>query len=135
MFVCTSKTYIFPLQSGDIFRSDTRSPVLSRKSFVCATSGPSHACSPHVSHIAARNCKNIRNRSIRYISVSSSNGNVDRVSKTACPVVSSSDSVTNISKSFKFASNNSHSIDSSTSTFRVAVIAIFTVNVSCVKVQ
>ena len=29
-FVCTSKTYMSPLQSDDIFRSDTRSPVLSR---------------------------------------------------------------------------------------------------------
>ena len=31
MFVCTSKVYMFPLQSDDIFKSDTRSPVLSRK--------------------------------------------------------------------------------------------------------
>ena len=43
MFLCTSKAYMFPLKSGYIFRSDTRSPVLSRKSFVCATSGSSHA--------------------------------------------------------------------------------------------
>ena len=64
-----------------------------------------------------RNCKNILNRSIRCNPVSSSSSNVDRVSKPAYPVVSSSDSVTNISKSLKFTSTNSHSIDSSTSTF------------------
>ena len=34
VFVCTSKAYMFPLQSDDIFRSDTRSPCLSRKSFL-----------------------------------------------------------------------------------------------------
>ena len=44
LFVCTFKAYMFPLKSDDIFRFDTRSPALSRKSFVCATSGPSHAC-------------------------------------------------------------------------------------------
>ena len=41
MFVCASKAYMFPLQSNDIFKSDTGSPVLSCKSFVCTTSGPS----------------------------------------------------------------------------------------------
>ena len=57
IFVCTSKAYMFPLQSDDIFRSDTRSPVLLRKSLVCATSGPSHACSSPVPPIAVRNVK------------------------------------------------------------------------------
>ena len=55
---------MFPLKSDDIFRSDTRSPVLSRKFFVCATSGQSHACFCPVHPIAVPNCKNIRNRSI-----------------------------------------------------------------------
>ena len=111
---------MFPLQSDDISRSDIRSPVLSRKSFVCTTSGLSHARSSLVPPIALRNCKNIRNRSIRCNSVSSSSSNVDRVSKPAYPVVSLSDSVTNISKSLKFTTTtNSHSFDSSTSTFRV----------------
>ena len=110
---------MFPLQSDDIFRSDASSPVLSRKSFVCATSGQSPACSSHIPPIAVRSCKNIRNRSIRCNFVCSSSSNVDRVSKPAYPVVSSSDSVTNVSKSLKFTSTNSHYIDSSTSTFRV----------------
>ena len=110
---------MFPFQSDYLFRSDTRSPVLSRKYFVCATCGLSHAFSSHVPPIAVRNCKNIRSRSIHCNSVSSSSSNVDRVSKPAYPVVSSSDSVTNISKSLKFTSTNSNSIDSSTSTFLV----------------
>ena len=119
MFVCTSKAYMFPLRSDGILSSDTMSPVLSCKSFVCTTSGPSHTCSSHVPPIAVRNCKNICNCSIRCNSVSSSSSNVDRVSKPAYTVVSSSDSVTDISKSLKFTSTNSHSIDSSTSMFRV----------------
>ena len=119
MLVCTSEAYMFPLQSDDIFRSNTRSPVLSRKSFVGETSGLSRACSSHVPPIAVRNCKNIRNRFIRCNSVSLSSSNVDRVSKPAYPVVSSSDSVNNISKSLKFTSTNSYSIDSITSTLRV----------------
>ena len=110
---------MFPLQSDDIFRSDTTSPVLSRKSFACATSGLSHAYLSPVPPIAVRNCKNIRNCSIRCNSVSSSNSNIDRVSKPESLAVSSSDSVTNISKSFKFTPTDSYSIDSSTSTFRV----------------
>ena len=110
---------MFPLQSDDIFRSDIRSPVLSRKSFVCTTSGPSHARSSPVLLIVSRNCKNIRNRSIRCNSVSSNSSNVDRVSKTAYPIASSCDSVTNISNSLIFTPTNSHSFDSSTSTFRV----------------
>ena len=57
VFVCTSKAYFFPFKSDGIFRSDTRSPVLSRKSFVCATSGPSRACFSPVPPIAVRNCK------------------------------------------------------------------------------
>ena len=44
---------------------------------------------------------------------------VDRVNKPEYPIVSSSNSVTNISKSPKFTPTNSHSIDSSTSTIRV----------------
>ena len=110
-FVCTFKAYMFPLKSDDIFRSDTRSPALSHKSFVCATSGPSHACFYPVPPIAVCNCKNIRNRSIRRNSVCSSSSYVDRVS--------SSDSVTNICKSPKFTASNSHSVDSSTSSFGV----------------
>ena len=85
VFVCTSKMYMFPFQSDNIFRSDTRSPVLSRKSFVFATSGPLHACSSPVPPIAVRNCKNISNCSICSVSLSISN--VDRVSKPAYPVV------------------------------------------------
>ena len=110
---------MFPLQSDDIFRSDIRSPVLSRKSFVYTTSGPSHARSPPVPPVALRNCNNIRNRSIRCNFVSSSSSNVDRVIKPAYPVVSSSDSVTNISKFLKFTPTNSHSFDSSTFALRV----------------
>ena len=53
---------MFPLKSDDIFRSDTRSPVLSRKFFVCATCDPLHACFSPVPRIAVRNCKNICNR-------------------------------------------------------------------------
>ena len=112
---------MFPLKSDDIFRSDTRSPVLSRKFFVCATSGPSHACFSPVHPIAVPNCKNIRNRSIRCNSVSSSSSYVDRVSKPAYIVVSSSDSVRNISNSRKFTPSNSHSVDSSTSSFHVVI--------------
>ena len=55
MFVCTSKAYMFNLKSDDIFRSDTRSRVLSRQSFVCATSIPSHACFSSVPPIAGCN--------------------------------------------------------------------------------
>ena len=44
---------------------------------------------------------------------------MNKVGKPAYPVVSSSDSVTSISKSLKFTPTYSHSIDSSTSTFRV----------------
>ena len=80
-FVCNSKAYMFSLQSDDIFRSDIRSPVLSRKSFVCTTSGPSHARSSPVPPLALRNCKSIFNRSIRCHSLGSSSSNVDRVSK------------------------------------------------------
>ena len=116
---------MFPLKSDDIFRSDTRSPALSRKSFVCATSGPSHACFSPVPPIAVRNCKNIRNRSIRRNSVCSSSSYVDRVS--------SSDSVTNISKSRKFTPSNSQLIPVHLRSV-LLVIVIFTVNVSCVKV-
>ena len=119
VFLCTSKAYMFPLKSDEIFRSDTSYPVLSRKSFVCATTGPSHACFPPIPPIVIRNCKNIRNCSIGYNSVRSSSSNVDRVSKPVYPVVSSSDSVKNISKSPKFTPSNSHSVDSSTSSFRV----------------
>ena len=52
---------MFPLQSDNIFKPDTRPPVFSRKSFVCATSVPSHACSSSVPSIAvsASNCKNV----------------------------------------------------------------------------
>ena len=110
---------MFPLQSDDVFRCDTRSPVLSSKSFACTISGPSHACSSPVPPIVVRNCKNIGNRSVRFNSVSSSRSNVDRVSKPAYRVVSSSDTVTNISKSLRFTFTYSHSIDFSTSTFRV----------------
>ena len=80
---------MFPLKSDEIFRSHTRSPVLSPKSFVCATSFPSHACFSPVPSIVVRNCKNIRNRSVRCNSVWSSSSNVDRVSKPEYPVVSS----------------------------------------------
>ena len=64
MFVCTSKAYMFPLNSDDIFRSDTRSPVLSRKSCVCAVSSPLHTYFSPVPPVAVRNCKNICNNSI-----------------------------------------------------------------------
>ena len=126
--------HTFPLQSDDIFRSDIRSPVLSCKSFFCTTSDPLHARSSPVPPIALRNCKNIHNCSMRCSSVSFSRSNVDRVSKPAYPVVSLSDSVTNISKSLKFTPANSHSFESSTSTFHVVSHVIFTVNVSCIKV-
>ena len=125
---------MLPLQSDDIFRSDIRSPVLSRKSFVFTTSDPSHARSSLFPPIALRNCKNIRNLSLSCNSVSSSSINVDRVSKPEHPVVSSSDSVANISKSLKFTPTNSHSFDSSTSTFRVVSHRNIRRNVSCVKV-
>ena len=45
MFVFTSKAYIFPLQSDDILKCDTRSSILPRKSYICTKSGPSYACS------------------------------------------------------------------------------------------
>ena len=92
-----------------------RSPVLSCKSFVCATSGPSHARFSPVSPIAAHNCNNIRNCSIHCNSVRSSRSNVERVRKPVYPAVSSSDSITNI----KFTYSDLHSVDSSTSSFRV----------------
>ena len=79
VFVCTSKAYMFP-PADDIFRSDIRSPVSSRESFVCTTPVSSHVRSSLVPPIAFRNCKNIRNRSIHCNSVSSSSVNVDRVS-------------------------------------------------------
>ena len=111
---------MLPLHSDHIFRSDIRSPVLSRKSFVCTTSGPLHIRLSPVLPIALRKCKNIRNCSTRCSSVSSSSNNVDRVSKLVYLVVSSSDGVTNIIKLLKLTPTNSHSFDSSTSTFRVA---------------
>ena len=110
---------MFLLKSDDIFKSDTRSPVLSRKSFVCATSGPSHACFSPAPPIAVRNCKNIRNRSICCNSVRLHSSHVDRACKPVYPVVSSSDSVTNISTSPKFTPRNSNSVDSSISSFRI----------------
>ena len=119
MFACTSKVYMFPLKSNDIFRSDTRSPVFSRKSFVCATYVPLHACFSPFPPLAVRNCKNIRNRSIRCSSGRSCNSNSDRVSKLDYPFVSSSDSVTNISKYLKFTLSNSHFFNSSTTLIRV----------------
>ena len=61
--------------------------------------------------IDVRNCKNIRNRFICCNSVHWSSSNVDRVS--------SSDSVTNISKSPKFTASNSRSVVSSTTSFGV----------------
>ena len=70
---------MFPFKADDIFRSDTRSPVLSRKFFVCATCGPLHACFSPVPPIAVHNCKNICNRSIRCNSVCSSCSNAARV--------------------------------------------------------
>ena len=60
VFVCTSKAYMFPLQSDDIFRSDTRCHLLSCKSFACTTPVPPHACSCRIPPISASNCKNIR---------------------------------------------------------------------------
>ena len=105
---------MFPLQSDDIFRSDTRCHLLSCTSFACTTPVPSHACSCPIPPISASNCKNIHCHS-----ASSSSRNFDRVSKPAYPIVSSSDSVTNISRSPKFTSTNSHSINSSISKFRV----------------
>ena len=125
MFACTSKAYMFPFNSDDIFRSDIRSPVLSRKSFVCATSSPLHTYFSPVPPIAVRNCKNIRNNSICCNSVHLSSNNVDRVSKPVYPVVSSSDSVTNISKSPKLALSSSHSVDFSTSSFCVSHLNIY----------
>ena len=106
-------------QSDNIFRSDIRSPVFSRKSFVCTTSSPSHGRSSPVTPIVLPNSKNIHNRSMRCNSVSSSSSNVDRVSKPAYLVVSSCDSATNISKYPKFTPTSSNSLDSSTSRFCV----------------
>ena len=109
---------MFPLQPDDIFKSETRSSVLSGKSFVCIMSGPSLACFSPVPRIAVHNCKNICNHSIccNYISLSSIN--VESISKPVYFVNSSSDSVKYISKSLKFTPTNLHSIDSSTSMFR-----------------
>ena len=53
-----------------------------------------------------RNCKNIRNHSIRCNSVSSSSSKVQSISKPAYPVVSPSDSVINVSKSVNPLSAN-----------------------------
>ena len=113
LFVCTSKAHVFPLQSDDIFRSDSRSPVFARKSSVCAKSGPSHACSFSFPLFAL--CKEFYNCSVRCNSVSLCSNNVDRVNKPESPIVSSSDGVTNISKSVKFTPT----IGSSTYLFRV----------------
>ena len=99
---------MFPFQLDDISLSDIGSPALSRKFFVCTTSGPSHAHSSPV-----RNC------SIRCSFVSLNSVNVDKVSKPAYHVVSSSYSIINISKYLKFTATNSHSFDFSTSAFRV----------------
>ena len=71
---------MFLLQLDDIFKSDTSSPVLSRKSFTCKISVPLHACSSSDTPIAVRNCKNISNHSIRCISVSSCSSNVESIS-------------------------------------------------------
>ena len=73
------------------------------------------------SHIVVRNCKNIRNHFIRCNSVRSSSSNVDRVSKPEYLFVSSSNSVTNISKSLKLTPTYSHSIDCNTFSFRVVI--------------
>ena len=86
-YVCTSKAYIFPLQSDDILKSDIRSPILSRKSFVCTIPGQLHACSSSVPPIAVLTCKNICNHSICCNSVSSSRSNVGSISKPAYPDV------------------------------------------------
>ena len=110
---------MFLLKSGDIFRSDTRSPVLSSKSFDFAAFDRSHGCFSLVPPTAVRNDENILNCSIRCSSVRSSNSNVDRVSKPVYPIVSSYKSGTNTSKSHKFTPSNSHSVDSSTSSSRV----------------
>ena len=49
----------------------------------------------------------------------SSSSNVEGISKPTYPVVSSFDSVINVSKSLKSTPIHSHSIGSSTSTFRI----------------
>ena len=107
---------MFSLKSDGIFRSITRPPVLSRKSFVSALSSPLQGSFYPVPPIAVRNCKNIRNCSMRWNSANLSSSNVDRVEYH---VVSLYNSVTNISKSLKFTPINSHSVDFSTSFFRV----------------
>ena len=119
MFLSTFKACMVPLQSDDIFKSDTRSIFLLSRSFVCRTPGPLHACSSPVLSIAVCNCKNICNCSICCNSVISSSNNVASISKPVCPVFSSSDSIINISESLKFTPTYLHSIDSSTSVFRV----------------
>ena len=88
ILVCTSKAYIFPLQSDDISKSDIRSPILSRKSFVCTIPGQLHACSSSVPPIAVLTCTNICNHSICCNSVSLSRSNVRSISKPAYPAVS-----------------------------------------------
>ena len=95
-----------------IFSSlNTRSPVLSHKSFVCTTYGPLHACSPPVPPIAIHNYKSICNHSICSSSISSSSTNVESISKPAYLVACSSDSVINVTKSLKFTLIDSHSVD------------------------
>ena len=59
------------------------------------------------------------NRSIRCNSDRSSSSNVDRVSKPVYPVLSSYDSVTNISKCPKFTPSNPNFVNSGTSSFGV----------------
>ena len=106
---------MFPLQSGFTFMSDTRSPVLSHKSFVCTTSDPSDACLSPATAITVLNCKNIHNCSVSSNSVSLSSSNVESIRKPAYPVVSSSDIIINISRSHsKSTPTNSNSIDFST---------------------
>ena len=46
---------MLPLQSDDIFKSDTKSAFLSRRSFVCRTPCPLHACLSPVPPIAVCN--------------------------------------------------------------------------------
>ena len=113
LFVCTSKAHVFPLQSDYIFTSDSRSPVLARKSSVCVKSGPSHACSFSAPPFAL--CKDFCKCSVRCNSLSLCSNNVDRVNKPEYPIVSSADGVTSISKSLKFTPT----IGSSTYLFRV----------------
>ena len=113
---------MFPCQSDDIFKSVNKSHVLSRKSRVSSSVQlPSSSLS--VPRVAVRDC-NVRKRSVKCNSVSSSKNNVHSISKPVCDNVIPSGSVSssvspNVSKSVICNVSHSQCFNSDTPTYIV----------------